>query len=133
VWDRRKLPAQQHSGSAAAASSQAGQAPGALASFSYHREAVLRVEWSPHSPGVMASGGEDHLVVVWSLERGGRGAPPAAPAAPPAGGGGGGGGRGRGGGARGGGSGGGGAAADAPPPEVVFKHVGHRGGVSVLL
>jgi hypothetical protein len=27
--------------------------------FQHHSEAVMRVEWSPHKPGVFASGGDD--------------------------------------------------------------------------
>jgi WD40 repeat protein len=156
VWDRRKLPA-------------TGSAPdGTLATFSYHSEAIMRVEWHPtervrpwlaqllslagfkysramterclpgrcslhwymesisyacpESPacsavccccdncwlqGVFASGGEDHLVVVWSLERAGAAAAAAAAAA-----------------------GSSKAGKDPTPPEVLFKHVGHRAGVS---
>jgi hypothetical protein len=58
--------------------------------------------------GVLASGGEDHLVVVWSLERAGAAAAAAAAAGSKAG-------------------------KDATPPEVLFKHVGHRAGVSATV
>jgi hypothetical protein len=61
--------------------------------------------------GVLASGGEDHLVVLWSLDR----TRPGAGAAPEGG--------------AGGSSSSGRGAKTAPPPEVIFKHVGHRNGV----
>ncbi|WIA34025.1 hypothetical protein OEZ86_012406 [Tetradesmus obliquus] len=92
VWDRRKLPAN-------------GAAPdGTLHTFAYHSEAIMRVEWHPSERGVFASGGEDHLVVVWSLERAGAAAAAAAAAGSSK------------------------AGKDATPPEVLFKHVGHRAG-----
>ena len=107
VWDRRRLP----NGGAA---HDAG-AGGVVAAFRQHSEAVMRVEWHPAAASVLASGGDDHLVLVWDLARGALNLD-----------------KGSGGGAAGGagagaGAGGGGAAAQ-PPPELLFKHVGHRDG-----
>jgi hypothetical protein len=65
--------------------------------------------------GVLASGGEDHLVVVWNLERSAAAAAEAAAAA--------------GAGSSKTGSSKAGSSSKDTPPEVLFKHVGHRAGV----
>jgi hypothetical protein len=61
--------------------------------------------------GVLASGGEDNLVAVWSLDRAGGGA----------------------GSGRSGRSTGVSVGGKEAPPELLFKHVGHKGGVSGAL
>eukprot|EP00210_Caulerpa_lentillifera_P005620 g5373.t1 len=51
VWDRRKLTS-----------------PDACAfSFSFHKKAIMRVEWDPFNEGIVASGGEDTVICVWDL------------------------------------------------------------------
>ena len=81
VWDRRR-------------------ADTALFSFHHHAAAAMHVEWSPHRPGVFASGGDDRLVCIWDLD-----------ARPP-------------------GDGDGPAAAkrqkSAIPAQLLFQHAGHR-------
>jgi histone-binding protein RBBP4 len=54
VWDTRQL---------------GGPNPPALHTFSMHTEAVMRVEWSPHRAGGLASSGEDRLVHIWDLDQ----------------------------------------------------------------
>lgn len=69
--------------------------------------------------GVLASGGEDNLVAVWSLDRAQQAAAAAA-----------GGGSTRA--AANGPAKAGGSSMKEAPPELMFKHVGHKGGVSQL-
>jgi len=93
VWDRRKL-------------SYGGGNGGkdVLKVFSFHTDAIMRVEWHPTAQGVLASGGEDHLVVVWDLNRNkGSALSEGAPGSSNKG-------------------------KQVVPPEVMFKHVGHRQG-----
>lgn len=68
---------------------------------------------------MLASGGEDHLVVVWNLERSAAAAAEAAAAA----------GAGAGAGSSKAGGSKAGSSSKETPPEVLFKHVGHRAGV----
>eukprot|EP00879_Flechtneria_rotunda_P026840 GHRR01028676.1.p1 GENE.GHRR01028676.1~~GHRR01028676.1.p1 ORF type:complete len:453 (+),score=155.57 GHRR01028676.1:832-2190(+) len=101
VWDKRKLPL------------NGSTAGGSLHTFVYHTDAIMRVEWHPTEKGILASGGEDHLVVVWSLGRATAGAVAAGPRSS----------------SKGGSSNkGSDSSSREAPPEVLFKHVGHRAG-----
>eukprot|EP00879_Flechtneria_rotunda_P023159 GHRR01024485.1.p1 GENE.GHRR01024485.1~~GHRR01024485.1.p1 ORF type:complete len:209 (+),score=74.26 GHRR01024485.1:1872-2498(+) len=103
VWDKRKLPL------------NGSTAGGSLHTFVYHTDAIMRVEWHPTEKGILASGGEDHLVVVWSLGRATAGAVAAGPRSS----------------SKGGSSNkGSDSSSREAPPEVLFKHVGHRAGVN---
>jgi histone-binding protein RBBP4 len=51
VWDKRNL----------------GMGP--TRKFMHHREAVTKVEWSPHVNSVLASGSDDGIVAIWDLNR----------------------------------------------------------------
>ncbi|CAD7696557.1 unnamed protein product [Ostreobium quekettii] len=53
IWDRRKF----------------GAATDVVKTFPMHRKAVLRVEWSPHKAGVLASSGEDCVICVMDLNQ----------------------------------------------------------------
>lgn len=39
-----------------------------LCSWSQHKAGIIRLEWNPHARGVLASGGEDHLINIWRLQ-----------------------------------------------------------------
>ncbi|KAI8467538.1 MAG: WD40-repeat-containing domain protein [Monoraphidium minutum] len=109
VWDRRKLSASGANKSAA------------VRSFRQHTDSIMRIEWHPSERSVLASGGDDHLVLVWDLNRSSlrdegaaakSGSESGAAKSEGAGG------------SKSGGAG----AKGAPPPELLFKHVGHREG-----
>lgn len=108
VWDRRKLPA---NGAAAVASTAA------VHSFTFHKDAIMRVEWHASAPGVLASGGEDNLVAVWSLDRAAGATAAAAAGSSRA--------AANGSSSKAGSSSG---SSKEAPPELLFKHVGHKGG-----
>lgn len=38
-------------------------------SFEYHKAEVMQVQWSPHSPSIIASTGKDNRVFVWDLTK----------------------------------------------------------------
>jgi len=142
VWDVRALSSALSGPAAAGAGARGGAGGGAggLAAASgaaapacvrtwkgAHTSAVMRIEWHPHAPGVFASGGEDHTVLIWRWDGaggGGGGAEGEAAAAAAEAEGGGGAGGGRGGRAAAPAGTGGGAA----PKELLFRHVGHRQG-----
>lgn len=132
VWDVRALSSALSAGTGgggaggrAAAAGAAAAVPACVRTWKgAHTAAVMRVEWHPHVPGVFATGGEDHTVLLWRLDLaagGGGGAADggAAEGAAPAG------------------------AAEAAaddgavgrrgggglaPKELLFRHVGHRQG-----
>jgi len=58
IWDNRKLN-----------TSGAGNKDSALKTIKHHNSAVMRVEWCHGKPGVVATGSEDRLVCVWSLNQ----------------------------------------------------------------
>jgi WD40 repeat protein len=39
-----------------------------LCSWTQHTGGIIRLEWNPHARGVLASGGDDHLVNIWRLQ-----------------------------------------------------------------
>lgn len=97
-----------------------------------HTHAHTHTPLTTPTQGVLASGGEDNLVAVWSLDRApqqtaaaaagaattsSRAAAAAAHGSNRAGG-------------SGGAAGGSSSSSREPPPELMFKHVGHKGGVS---
>ncbi|GBF95359.1 hypothetical protein Rsub_07787 [Raphidocelis subcapitata] len=110
VWDRRKLTGSTHKGSAA------------VRVFKQHTEAIMRIEWHPADKNVLASGGDDHLVLVWDLSRNSirDDTATAAKSGTESGS------KAEGAGSKGGSGSGGGKG--SPPPELLFKHVGHRRG-----
>ncbi|KIY91880.1 wd-repeat protein [Monoraphidium neglectum] len=112
VWDRRKLTGSStHKGAAA------------VKVFKQHTEAIMRIEWHPSEKTVLASGGDDHLVLVWDLSRSSIRDDTTTPAKSGS----------ESGAAKAEGAAGGSKGAKgAPPPELLFKHVGHRQGVRAL-
>jgi histone-binding protein RBBP4 len=134
VWDVRALSsALSVGGGGGAGAKGAAAAPACVRTWrGAHTAAVMRVEWHPHAPGVFATGGEDHTVLLWrlGLQEGGAGG--VVPESEVEGGeeegavgSGGGGGRGRGAGAA---AGPGTGSSSAAPKELLFRHVGHRQG-----
>ncbi|KAL6755216.1 WD40 repeat-like protein [Haematococcus lacustris] len=39
-----------------------------LVTLRTHSDAIIRLEWSPHCRGILASGGEDKVVLVWRID-----------------------------------------------------------------
>eukprot|EP00798_Chlamydomonas_sp_ICE-L_P030922 gene30922-35977_t len=91
IWDARKVATSKE----------------CVACFRVHTGGVIRLEWHPTQPGVLASGGEDRLMMIWKMNPDGpftnQSAEPATkkgakPASTPG------------------------------PPELIFQHAGHRKG-----
>jgi WD40 repeat protein len=52
VWDLRRM----------------GSNKSFLCSWTQHKGGIIRLEWNPHARGVLASGGDDHLINIWRLQ-----------------------------------------------------------------
>eukprot|EP00195_Chlamydomonas_chlamydogama_P006777 CAMPEP_0202905910 /NCGR_PEP_ID=MMETSP1392-20130828/36561_1 /ASSEMBLY_ACC=CAM_ASM_000868 /TAXON_ID=225041 /ORGANISM="Chlamydomonas chlamydogama, Strain SAG 11-48b" /LENGTH=458 /DNA_ID=CAMNT_0049594215 /DNA_START=185 /DNA_END=1558 /DNA_ORIENTATION=+ len=87
--------------------SMGGSSSKHLASFKVHTGGVIRLEWHPHHRGILASGGEDKLIMVWRMN-------PDAPVPEAS--------------ETGSGAKGGKGASKELPQELIFQHAGHRRG-----